>query len=128
MEGRFNASALPPQTPNQGPLTRGPSICQPPHATWHPSRASVWTRVASCHVSAPPAPPMRHLRLVWAMRGPATWPQCHIASALVPRHGSSARHMSSADSAENKPLFARFKSKKINISSIKNQIKVRKIS
>ena len=24
---------------NQGPLTRGPSICQPSHATWRPSRA-----------------------------------------------------------------------------------------
>ena len=39
--------------------------------TWHPSRASTWTRVASCHVSAPPTPRVGHTQ------------PCHVAS--VPR-------------------------------------------
>ena len=57
--GRFNANALPPLIPNQGPLTRGPSICppHPPRGTPHERpRGPAWTRVASCHVSAPCAP------------------------------------------------------------------------
>ena len=28
----------------------------------------------------PPATCPRHLRIAWAMRGPATWPQCRVAS------------------------------------------------
>ena len=86
--GRLNAIALPPQSYNQGPLTCGPSICNPP-ATWRPTRASAWTawtHVASCHVSAPcapPAPRMGHPR------------PCHVASAprriraVVPRATST---------------------------------------
>ena len=32
-----------------------------------------------------------HLCLTWAMCGPATWPQCHVASALLPRTTSAPR-------------------------------------
>ena len=61
----------------QTPLPRGA-----PHG--HP-RGPAW----------PPATYSHHLRLAWAMRGPATWPQCHVASALVPC-ATSALHAMSA--------------------------------
>ena len=76
-----NAIALPPQSYNHGPLTRGPSNCQPLcHVA---SLTSV--RVDPRGHAWPPAMclrPMRHLHLARATRGPATWPQCHVASAL----------------------------------------------
>ena len=87
--GRFNAIALLPQSYYQGPLTRGPSNCQPP-ATWCPTRAFAWTRVdrvAFCHASVPPAPPTRCVGLA----GSATWP-------CMPRRirAGPARHVSFA--------------------------------
>ena len=84
-----------------------------------------WTRVASCHVSAPPAPPARRVGLASS----ATWP-------CVPRriraglacHVSLARHIivlatSAPRGLWNKnPHFCDFNNRKI----IKNQITIRK--
>ena len=79
----------------------------PPPRTWRPSRASAWTRVASCHVSASPAPCVGYAR------------PCHVAS--VPRriHASPARHVSSARHficgvcGIKTPLFCDFNKKKL---------------
>ena len=35
----------------------------------------------SCGPAWPPATCLRHMRLAWATRGPATWPLCRVASA-----------------------------------------------
>ena len=49
------------------PLPRGAPHGRPRGPTWTP---------ATCpHL-------VRHLRLAWATCSPATWPQCHVASAL----------------------------------------------
>ena len=99
--GRGNAFALPPQTPNKGPLTRGPSKCRPP-VTWRPTRVSAWTRVASCHVSTP-----------CASRARAALPRglaCRVASAQVPRTTSASptRHVSPTVLRIKQPLFRFF--------------------
>ena len=98
--GCSNAFALPPQTPNQGPLTCGPFTRQP----FSPCGAS------HGHLRGPAWPPAtcpRHLRLAWAMRGPATWPQCHVESVLWSRAphqlrtpGQRSCHVSSTGSVE----------------------------
>ena len=119
--GRGNTFALLPQTPNQGSLTRGPSKCQPPppHATWRPSRASAWTHVASCHVSAPLAPRVGHAR------------PCHVASvprrirAGPARHISPMRHVSPW-SCGNKTTFFAILIMKNHEKFNKNQIKNKK--
>ena len=100
--GQFNAIVLPPQSYNQGPLTRGPSKYQPtlPRGA---TRASTWTRVAPATCPHHLAPPERRVGL----RGSAMWPcvPCHIHTGPA-HHVSSACHVSSAGPAENKPLFA----------------------
>ena len=97
--GRFNANALPPLIPNQGPLTHGPSTCRPhlprgaPHGRPH---GPAWTRVASCHMSVPCAP---HAPRVGHPR------PYHVASAprriraVVPRATSACQPVSLAMSA-----------------------------
>ena len=83
--GRRNTFALPPQTTNYGPLTRGPFTCQPPHLPRGATRASAWTRVALAtrprHIRATKTPAWARVALP---RGLA----CHVASMQVPRHVS----------------------------------------
>ena len=55
------------------------------------TRASAWTRVASCHVSALPVPPARRVGLA----GSATWPCVPRRIRAGPaRHVSLRRHVS----------------------------------
>ena len=71
-----NAFALPPEHFNHGPLTRGPSNCQP----------SLPRGASHGHLHGPAWPPAtcpRPMRLAWAICGRATWPHCQVASALV---------------------------------------------
>ena len=49
-----------------------PLLCGAPHGG---PRRPAWP-FATCP---------RHLRLAWATRGPATWPQCRVASARLSR-------------------------------------------
>ena len=100
--GRFNAIALPPQTTNQGPLTRGPSTCQPSHCHMAPPGQGMDSRGA-CHESALPC-------ATWAPRGLARL--CHMAlhAALHPC-GSRVPHQLCAPRqprglAEINPSFA----------------------
>ena len=115
--GRGNAFALSPQTPNQGPLTRGPFTCQ---STCHVVPLT-GVRVTSCHVSAPPAPHVGHAR------------PCHVAlcaashqrGSLVPRqlHAKSApRHVSYGVCGSKYTFFAIL----IKKNQLKNKIKIRK--
>ena len=58
-----------------------------PHGAPHGRpRGHVWP-LATC---------LRYLRLAWAMRGPATWPQCHVVSALDPHATSAPRATSTS--------------------------------
>ena len=130
MRGRFTLVALPPQITYQGPLTRGPSTCNPhlPRGAPHgrPRGPSVW----------PPATRQRHLRPARATRAPATWPQRHIVTGVVDPRATSARRLGPAatsaplaTSAAGKfSLFRDFHLKKRLKNSIKNQIKIGKNS
>ena len=123
--GHCNAFALPPQSPNQGPLNRGPSICRPP-ATWHPTRASAWTHVDTCgilpcvHVlcatCASCEPPAALPRGLSATLHPRGGPAHHVSSPAGP-----ARHVSTLQVSK---FFFRDLNK--NIYSIEIQIKIQK--
>ena len=100
--GQLNAFALPPQTTNQGPLTRGPSTCQP--LTFHVAPLPC-VRVDSrgpCHASAPPC----------ATRVPRGLARlCHVAlrAASHPRGSRAPRQLCAPHQprgpAEINPLF-----------------------
>ena len=54
----------------------------------------------------PPATCLHHLCLVWATRGPATWPQCRVASARWSRAPRQlAHHISIAGLWNKNPFF-----------------------
>ena len=80
--GQLNAFVLPPQNPNQSPLTRGPSKCQPLHS---PRGALSGIRVDSRGPYHASAPPVRHLRAVWAGAALPCGLVCRVASARVLR-------------------------------------------
>ena len=120
--GRFNAIVLPPQSYNQGPLTRGPPKCQPYSATWRHPGICVDSR-GPCHVSAPPC-------ATRAPRGPARL--CHAALCVashpcgsrVPRQLCVPRQPRGP--AEINPTFCKFKNRlKIKINSRKIQKNLR---
>ena len=73
--GRSNVFALPPQSPNQGPLTRGPFICQAP-----------------CHVAPHTGVRVDPCRHVWPL--PCVRPTCALCGppAALPRGLSAASH------------------------------------
>ena len=104
--GRFNAIALLPQSYNQGPLTRGPSKCQPPLATWCPLRHLCGLSWPLPRIHTTCAPPARRV----GSHGSAMWPCVprYICAGSV-CHISSARHVSSTGFAENNPLFGLLK-------------------
>ena len=89
-----------------------------PLPTWRPSWASAWTHVASCHMSAPP---MCHMRLAWAMRGSATWPECRVTSVLVPHTTPASRATCHSRVLRKNELRNKF-----DINSVKIQIKIQK--
>ena len=65
------------------------------------TRASTWTHVASCHVSAPPAPPARRMGLV----GSATWPCVPRRIRAGPTRQVSVRATSAPRGLWNKNPF-----------------------
>ena len=84
-----------------------------PLTTWRPLgrlRGLAW----------PPTTCPRHLRLAWAMRGLATWPQCRVASARVLFATSALRAMSARGPAEINPAFCAILIIKIKLKSDKN--------
>ena len=127
--GCGNAFALPPPLSYQGPLSHGPSNCQPPPpppvchvAPLTGVRVDRVDCMATCHMSAPCAPPAPHASHTWL---------CHVASVphrthvVVPRATSARPQLPLATSAPvgKKPLFAILNK---DIYSIKIQIKIQK--
>ena len=85
---RANAFALPPQIPNQGPLTRGPSIFRP-----HLPRGAPHGRLHGPVDTRGLLPRVRVLCAICASRGPHAALPRGLSAASHPR-GGPARHVS----------------------------------
>ena len=122
-----NAFALPPPIPNQGPLSRGPSKCRPPMPHGAPHGRLRGLCGHAWHLATCPRP-VRHLRLVWATHGSATWPQRRVAPARWSRapHQRATWLRSPCPHLQVSTPFLQFFNRKYLKNSFKNQIKIRK--
>ena len=119
--GRFNAIALPPQSYYQGPLTRGPSNCQPPcHVEPHTG------------VRVDPGGLLPCVHATCTSRGPCAALPRGLSATSHPRWSRTPRqlcaprqrpcHVIRRVCGIKKPLFRDFNKKK-NINSIKIHFK-----